>query len=1353
MQSYHRVVALAAIFLFSTIAVADDDGPSFEEGAQRLMDDYDDDAIISVDEDTGYAKFVRLPTQGTQVRRSLANVRGTTPSERSMAFFRRYGEAFGVEKADSELTAIRTTRTATGGEHTVLRQTYGDIPVFGGELRTHFDASGQLSAVNGTFVSHIKVNLQPAMTPDQAVDVAIARVLTGNPAEASLSSAAVPDREQRFAAGSLATDLSAFSTTLMVFREGLAKGVPGNDHLAYEVEVRNTDVTVREFVYVDAHSGRVIDQITGIHGNLHRKVSEVTLANVVWNEGDPFPTGNSSWDDEINGAGETYYLFASMSGGSYLSFDGAGAEMLTVNNAASVPCPNATWNGVSTNYCTGVTADDTVAHEWAHAYTEYTNNLIYQWQPGALNEAYSDIWGEVVDFLNNRGTDSPDTLRSTGGCSIFGKGTPSVDNSYRWLSGEDDPAFGGAIRDMWDPTCYGDPGKVSDNEYWCSTADFGGVHTNSGVGNHAFALMVDGGSYNGQTIAGIGLTKASHIHWVAQNMLTPVSDFSDMADALEAACDSLIGIDLPALSTSAVNAGLSGEIITAANCATVAQINTAVEYRTPPSQCGFESLLQANAPALCEAQGNVETIALEDFEAGVVPAGWTVSSHDVVNPATFDAPNWDVLGNLPSGAGGSFAAFGANPNLGDCSTDIESGAIALDSPVIVLPAGKVPHVAFDHYVATEAAWDGANLKISVNGAPYTIVPSTAYTFNPYNGAINTNSTNPLGGEEAFTGANEGELKGSWGQSQINLYGLAFPGDSIQLRFDLGMDGCNGWDGWYVDSVHTYSCSAEPLPICGNGEVELGEMCDDGNAADGDGCSSSCAVESGWACSHSPATNSMNVVADWSFEGGVPNADWAASSTFTGIPGFPLCGPDNGCPVSLTTTGEWSVWVGGLSAGVTSSVEQTVTIPTTATDLTVEILRGLCDDPSDTLHVRLDGTDIGTLACDAEDSDYVTRTFSVAGFNDGGAHTLFIGGSVGGTNGTHTNFFVDDVAIEDHVFRPATPSVCRIVPSEVSCNAEPVGFDVGIPDVWTVVDNIGSPVVWSNILGSDEPGNYTGGDGDAATASSDRAGVAAFDTELRSNVFSLANATSASVEYLVNYQNYFGFDNLDLDISTDGGSTWTTLLSWNEDHPPGGLRNAPGESISVDLSAYLGESNLVLSWRYYDQFFLAWDWYAQVDDIGMSCDLLGRMVGEGEFDSANGEEVEHEFHLDCQDAAVNNSLELEWELDDDNGGDDVEHEFRLTSLTQALCSDRPGLDEGQPNVGFDTFIGAGEGLLDGEPATITFRLTDAGEPGTSDSAEFTIVGSNGTTTLSGTLEDDNHQALPPATGDDDDEYDD
>ena len=37
------------------------------------------------------------------------------------------------------------------------------------------------------------------------------------------------------------------------------------------------------------------------------------------------------------------------------------------------------------------------------------------------------------------------------------------------------------------------------------------------------------------------------------------------------------------------------------------------------------------------------------------------------------------------------------------------------------------------------------------------------------------------------------------------------------------------------------------PVCGDGVVEAGETCDDGNTVPGDGCSGVCQVEPGWSC--------------------------------------------------------------------------------------------------------------------------------------------------------------------------------------------------------------------------------------------------------------------------------------------------------------------------------------------------------------------------------------------------------------------------------------------------------------------------------------------------------------------------
>ena len=171
-------------------------------------------------------------------------------------------------------------------------------------------------------------------------------------------------------------------------------------------------------------------------------------------------------------------------------------------------CPNAYWDGATTNYCPAFDADDVVSHEWSHAYTERTHGLVYAYQSGALNEAYSDIFGETVDLLN-----AHDDLGGNNNTDPYPTG-------QRWLVGEDlgQQVQESSLRDMYHPDRLGDPGKVSSVNYACGAADGGGVHTNSGVPDHAYALIVDGGTYNGQTIVGIGLTKAAAIYFRAASV-------------------------------------------------------------------------------------------------------------------------------------------------------------------------------------------------------------------------------------------------------------------------------------------------------------------------------------------------------------------------------------------------------------------------------------------------------------------------------------------------------------------------------------------------------------------------------------------------------------------------------------------------------------------------------------------------------------------------------------------------------------------------------------------------------------------------------------------------------------------
>jgi len=615
-------------------AQAGDRDRQVAQDAARLRHNSGGAVSISFNNATGVASFVRVTEPGT-LAPDQAAVNSVAPEVKAAAFFVNYGGVFGIDKPATDLKLVNSARSNVGLVRLTYQQEYQGVDVFAGVMKVSFNRGNQISAVNGTFVPDLNASVIPNLSPAAAADKALAAVQVQNGLQA------------------VSTDLAAVNSRLVVYRTGLARGVAGNNHLAYEVEVANNAISIREFVFVDAHNGKVIDQITGIYHALSREVYEQNLGNLVWSKGDALP-GNTDWLNEILGTGESYYLFASMAGRD--SYDDSGAIMKTVNNDPTISCPNANWNGVSTNYCTGVTGDDTVAHEWGHAYTEYTNDLIYQWQSGALNESYSDIWGEVVDLLNQRGTDAPDTLRSAGGCSVYGSGNPSVDDSYRWLSGEDDPAFNGAIRDLWDPTCYGDPGKVSDSQYVCSTTDGGGVHTNSGVPNHAFALMVDGGTYNGQSVNGIGLTKAAHIHWAAQNILTPASNFQDHAQALAAACTDLLGVNLNTLSTNSSGGTPSDEIIMTNDCQEVAGAIAATELNSEPTQCNFQPLLDPNAPTLCSAGGTPVTILSENFEGGL-PTDWITGTRAVANQATFSTDDWAVVGNLPVGNSSTKAAF------------------------------------------------------------------------------------------------------------------------------------------------------------------------------------------------------------------------------------------------------------------------------------------------------------------------------------------------------------------------------------------------------------------------------------------------------------------------------------------------------------------------------------------------------------------------------------------------------------------------------------------------------------------------------------------------------------------------
>ena len=114
---------------------------------------------------------------------------------------------------------------------------------------------------------------------------------------------------------------------------------------------------------------------------------------------------------------------------------------------------------------------DVIGHELTHGVTQYTLKLVYHGQSGALNESISDCFGSMV--------------------MQRAKGETSAQAS--WLIGADivGPQLAPALRSMKEPgkaNPYDDQ-PATMNDYVKTAEDSGGVHTNSGIPNHAFYVI------------------------------------------------------------------------------------------------------------------------------------------------------------------------------------------------------------------------------------------------------------------------------------------------------------------------------------------------------------------------------------------------------------------------------------------------------------------------------------------------------------------------------------------------------------------------------------------------------------------------------------------------------------------------------------------------------------------------------------------------------------------------------------------------------------------------------------------------------------------------------------------------
>lgn len=756
------------------------------------------------------------------------------PLARAQNFLASYGAIAGVGNAVNQLVLKRLSTDRTGITHVHLDQVQSGLPVFGARLVVHMNSKG-IVGVNGVFIPGLEsLSIAPAK------DIAFLR-------------------ERAFAATRKmhpdVRNLSVESSRLMFYRTGLLKGVEGSNFLAYEVMVKGGSVAypVRERIILNANTGGLLNRINEIHSVLNRAIftpnqdvpAVITEGSATAPSDPPLILDSKANASMVSPnlpqnnlyiyAGGTWALYKNLFGADGYDFTRppeAGQQQRSVY-LVNEQCPNAYWNGDSTNYCPGFDADDVVSHEWSHAYTEYTHGLVYQYQSGALNEAYSDIFGETYDLVN--GLEGP--LGAT-----LSEGDYFENGGSRWVVGEDlsEAAAGVLLRDMWDPDAFGvnvpfsgtagmptqvlataSPGStILSENYYCDTGDNGGVHTNSGVPNHAYAMLVDGKEFNGITIPAIGMTKAAHIYFQAETQYqTPTSNFSAHADALEQSCRDLTGKPL-----NDVLGNVSTEVITAADCAAVSKAIEAVQFRSSVREkCGYVNVLKAESttPATCPTGEFVFPTFKETWEGGAIPATWTQTKNIT---GDFDSPTFDfsISSDLVAPHTGK-ALFARNDGDGTCAAGGDaSGSIRIDSPDIIVPE-NASFLSFTHLMQSEQGFDGGNLKYSVDGGAFAIVPQAAFSYNEHTGVFgdspllpipdpiglpgNGNNTSPLAGEAAWTGSDQGEATGSWGTTVVKIADLgASKGQKIKFRWEFGQDGCGGNLGWFIDDTQVFYCS-------------------------------------------------------------------------------------------------------------------------------------------------------------------------------------------------------------------------------------------------------------------------------------------------------------------------------------------------------------------------------------------------------------------------------------------------------------------------------------------------------------------------------------------------------------------
>ncbi len=463
---------------------------------------------------------------------------------------------FGLD-AKSDLLVSKQESDKIGFVHYRYQQTYKGVPVENAMYVAH-TKNGKLTGMSGAIVLDFEAMGEhpdkASLTAEKAVSLAMKQVAAQRYAwqDAAMEKAL----QKQIGAGASYTP----KATLVWFNSSNDVS-PRDLRLSWKVDIYAIQPLSRADYFIDAVTGEYLgknDKIyytdaTGtaataysgsqtIHSDLLNgsyRLRDLTKGNGVvtyhgenGSKGADYTSTSADWTltstnqaalDAHYGVSQTYAYYKTNFNRN--SYDNNGSVLTSYVNIANTT-DNAYWDGVSMNFGKrstgnpgGVTGIDVAGHELTHGVTQASSNLTYSREPGAMNESMSDIFGKSVQFW-------------------------SKPNDVNWKLSNDMNWF---IRDMSNPNAYSQPDTYMGTYWVTGSSDNYGVHTNSGVGNFMYYLLVTGGSGtndlgNSYSVTGIGLSAAAAIMYRTNTVyLVASSQYADWRTASISAATDLYG--------------------------------------------------------------------------------------------------------------------------------------------------------------------------------------------------------------------------------------------------------------------------------------------------------------------------------------------------------------------------------------------------------------------------------------------------------------------------------------------------------------------------------------------------------------------------------------------------------------------------------------------------------------------------------------------------------------------------------------------------------------------------------------------------------------------------------------------